>query len=513
MTFNFLWSIFCRLGQISIESSSTLVVGLVVAAILKNMVGSEGTRKLFGGDNLNGLFRAWVIGSLLPVCSIGVIPVAFALRRAGVPSSTILSFVLAAPQLNPLSLLYGLTLSDPLIVIFFIIATMIIAILGGEIWKRFFETKEDNIIILDDITPVSGLKRLLSVLFTSSSELVSINFLFIATGLLFTGLVSGLLPYGIFSNTMRHHDIFSPLLMTLFSFPSYLGVLPGMMKVGLIFEHGNSVGAGFILFEFGVGFNLGLLFFLGYIYGWKRISLWVFIIILFSLGIAYSIEYPLYFAKEEINHTHAFDEWNSPFSSETVVNWEMVSNKISQKIEVLEPFALALLFIFISIGLLSKFNGLEEKINIWLVMKPNVENIKKGSLDIEVPNVVLGIVSLLVLILFSFVALFIYYPAPKEAFSEIVKVRTNSLVAIRTNHKEEAIRQIQQWDLLTRKLQVGIFLRTGILDPEVSKLIDQLREDLEETRDFLIADNKEEAVKMISRIEQSYQNCKKIILK
>src|SRR5262249_17978390 len=67
-------------------------------------------------------------------------------------------------------------------------------------------------------------------------------------------------------------------------------------------------------------------------------------------------------------------------------------------------------------------------------------------------------------------ALYAYYPVPKEAFEAIVQVPTEALSAVRSGHKEEAIRQIQQGGLLTRKLQVGVFIRTGRMDPEVTKV-------------------------------------------
>ena len=95
----------------------------------------------------------------------------------------------------------------------------------------------------------------------------------------------------------------------------------------------------------------------------------------------------------------------------------------------------------------------------------------------NVPGPVLGLVALLGgLVVFSVVALYIYYPAPKEAFEEILRVRTEAITAVRTGHKEEAIRQIQHWDLLTRKLQVGVFIRTGKMDAETGKATEDLRE-------------------------------------
>ena len=106
------------------------------------------------------------------------------------------------------------------------------------------------------------------------------------------------------------------------------------------------------------------------------------------------------------------------------------------------------------------------------------------------------------------VALYIYYPDPKQAFAEIVRVRTEASVAVRTGKKEEAIRRIQQWDLLTRKLQVGVFIRTGSMDPEVGKITEDLRERLEDLRDALLADDLAKAIELLPIVEKAYGKCR-----
>jgi len=125
-----------------------------------------------------------------------------------------------------------------------------------------------------------------------------------------------------------------------------------------------------------------------------------------------------------------------------------------------------------------------------------------------VPGPVLGVVALLGLVAFSVVALFIYYPAPDQAFAEIVQVRTEAIVAVRTGKTEEAVRRIQQWDLLTRKLQVGVFLRTGSMDTATSKATEDLRERMEEVRDALLADDLAKAKELLAPLEEAYRTCR-----
>lgn len=502
------WCVLLRTGQTAIEASATLVVGFFVAAVMRRMLAAEGTRKLFGGAGPGGLFRAWIIGTLLPVCSFGVIPVAREMRRAGVPSATILAFVLAAPQLNPLSFLYGLTLSEPIVIICFVIATMLLAIAGGEVWKRGFETHLDTLPPGDEPTPVPGLKRLAAVFVAASREAVGPSMLYVLIGVVFTGLLTGLLPLGSLGTLMRHDDWRSPSLMALIGMPAYSGVLPGMMRIGLIFEHGNSVGAGFVLLELGIGFNIGLVVWLMASFGWKRVLPWLAVVVVLVLAVAHAMENPLYFANEEADHTHAFDDWTSPFRGGYGANWEAVRGKLLEKVEVLEPFSLAAMALLVLAGgLLARFDR-AGRVGVWLITAPPSSELPKSVWNRDVPGPVLGAVALLGLVVFSVVALYIYYPDQKQALDEIARVRVDAVYAVHTGHKKEAIRQIQYWDLLTRKLQVGIVIRSGRMDAKAAKATEDLREHLEALRDALLADDLDKAKELLAPVEEAYRKCR-----
>ena len=54
-----------------------------MAAIFRRLLGHENTRRLFGCGTRRELPQAWLIGMLLPVCSLGVIPMAREMRTAG----------------------------------------------------------------------------------------------------------------------------------------------------------------------------------------------------------------------------------------------------------------------------------------------------------------------------------------------------------------------------------------------------------------------------------------------
>jgi uncharacterized membrane protein YraQ (UPF0718 family) len=503
-----LWGILLRTGQLAVESSTTVLCGFLVAGVMRRMLGAQGTRRLFGGPGWNGLLRAWAVGTLLPVCSLGVIPIAREMRRAGVPGGTVLAFLLAAPHINPLSLLYGLTLSEPLVIVCFAAGSLLVALAAGAVWDRFLGSPKDAAPPGDEPMPAPGLGRLAAVAAAAAREATGPSLGYVLLGLAATGVLAGLLPHGCLSTTMRHDDWTAPLLMAAVALPIYSGPLQGMMRLGLMFEHGNSVGAAFALFELGIGINVGVIAWLMGVFGWRRVLLWLGFITAFTLLLAYAAERPLYFAEEEAGHTHAFDDWSNPFSFGETVDPEVVREKLLHKVEILEPFALGgMALLLLAGGLLRAFDR-RGRLDAYLARQRPAPTRPVRVWDRPIPGPVLGLVALLGLVAFSVRALYLYYPAPDDAFAEIFRVRSEAMYSINVGHKADAIRYLQQWDLLTRKLQVGVFIRTGHIDPGATKATEDLRERIEEVRDALLADRLTEAREMVPRVEEAHRKCR-----
>lgn len=89
-----------------------------------------------------------------------------------------------------------------------------------------------------------------------------------------------------------------------------------------------------------------------------------------------------------------------------------------------------------------------------------------------------------------------------------MRVRADALTAVREGKTEEAVRQLERWDLLTRKVQVGVFLRTGRLAPETARVTDDLRERLEELRDAMLAGEVDKGRGLLPVVEAAYRKCR-----
>jgi uncharacterized membrane protein YraQ (UPF0718 family) len=511
------WGFNLRLSQAVLEASLTLVIGLVVAGVLRRMVGPAGTRRLFGRGP-SGLLRGWLAGMLLPVCSLGVIPVAREMRRVGVPGGTVLAFVLAAPLLNPISFLYGLTLAEPIAICCFAVASLLLSTVAGTLWDRVFARADNHVEAeaaaktADEPLPAAGPRRLLAVLVTAAREITGTNVGYYLLGLTGSALLAAIIPFGSLQGTMKHSDWTSPLLMAAVGTPIYSSPLPGMMKIGLMFEHGNSVGAAFVLFVLGIGTNLGLLTWLAVTYRPARTLGWLTVWVAVILGLAYLVEPLLYDTRRpEIDHTHAFDDYSCPFpagGSDGASLLPVVGQKLAERFQPLERAAVYTLAGLVVLGLLVRWRDRGGAVEHWLTARPPVSDKPVAWWNRPIPGPILGAIAIAGLIVFSVIGAYIYYPAPEQVLDDLSRVRANAVVAVRTGKREEAIRDLEQMDLLTRKLQVGVYLRTGTLSPQARKAADDLREGLEELRDLLLADKIGEAKEMLKRVEEQYQACR-----
>lgn len=495
-----------RFGQAFLESALTLLVGAITAGVFRRMLGPEGTRRLFG-RGWRGLLRGWFAGMLLPVCSLGVIPVAREMRRAGVPGGTVLSFVLAAPLLNPISFLYGLTLAEPLVIGCFASASLVISTMAGSLWDRFIAPPTYDEVIPMDTLPPEGLRRLAAVAVTAAKNVWGIATIYYVFGLTGSAMLAAAIPNGALQTTMRHEDPYSPLLMTAVAIPIYSSPLPGMQKIGLMFDHGNSVGAAFVLFILGIGTNFGLLLWMLVSYG-PRFLPWLALVCIIVLGLAFLAEPTLYpEGKRQEDHTHAFDDYTCPFSLGPPSGLaERVVKKLSEQFGPLEQYSVIGVGLFSTISVFIRRYDRSGQVERWLTTHPSGQH--SSWMNVKVPGPVLGVCVIVGLIIFSIAGAYVYYPPTDQALTELSQLRTEVIIGVRLGKSGEAIRDLERMDDVARRLEVGAIIRRFRYDVEAARCSEQLRQAIEELRDHLLADDLDAARAKLNEFDAHYAACR-----
>lgn len=460
------WGACLRIVQSALQAAPFIVTGLCIAGMLHRLMGHSYTRRLFGSNTLASLFQSWVIGMLLPGCSLGVIPIVKQLRRSGIAVGTIFAFALSSPLFDPLSMLYGLTLSKPATIIAFAFCSLVVVTITGGLFDWLFPNTE--VVAEEPPETPPGVKRLLAVLVMMARESVSGTAALIGCGLLGAGLLSVVLPHGSLQNTMAHDNADSPLLMTAIAIPAYATPMTAMGQLGSMFQHGNSIGAAFILLAFGAGMNLGLLAWMVIYYGWKKTLVWMGLMLVVVVGFAYGIERPLYPTDiEPANHTHAFDIYCQPFhagspppSGYPAEIWR----RVRLETQLHEVAGAVLLLGLAALGMFLRWLDRRWVIETWLnrQTKPSA-NASRPVWDVVVPGPVLSLCGFLVIIGCSIVGCYAYYPSPDETLEELNLARTEALGAALSAEYAHALHWIPICESWNRRLQVGTYLRHGRL--------------------------------------------------
>lgn len=486
-----------------LEAAPFLIIGLLVTGILRHLLGPEATRKLFGANTRWSLLQAWLIGMLLPVCSLGVIPVIREMRRSGISGGTILAFALTAPLFNPLSLLYGLTLSDPFTILAFALCSLVIVTFAGIAWDRLFPGSAASAAISRPITP--GLGRMFAILVAGIRETVSPSLGYVLLGLLGVGLLGAALPAGALQRSMNHGMWSAPLVMSFVAIPIYATPMLAMSQLGSMFQHGNSIGAAFVLLAFGAGMNLGLLAWMIGCYGWKKSAVWIGLLLAVVLVLAYGIDQPLFPEGATIeDHTHAFDVYCRPFEAGSVPHpGEYVINKLRQDIEPFEWWAATVLGAMLGLGLLGRLTGWGESLENWLSAPPAGTERPRSRYDIYIPGPVLGVIALIGLLASTVIGCYVYYPPVDEAFEEIKSARTSALSAAMVGDKQQFKRWVEILDDWTRKLEVGVYLREWQLSEYCRVKGERVREKLEMLEHMVENDERDEAKVMVTECHRS----------
>jgi hypothetical protein len=257
---------------------------------------------------------------------------------------------------------------------------------------------------------------------------------------------------------MNHDRLEAPLTMTWVSIPAYATPMTAMSQIGSIFQHGNSAGAAFVLLALGTGMNLGLILWMVREYGIRPAMTWLVVTVAMALLIAYAVNGPLQPRDiEPADHTHAFDIYAYPFHEGEAQPMQTAWEKFREGLQPHTTVGLWTWGIVILLGAVVQLADPKRRLESWL--ETTAENHTLRA-DVLVPAPVLGFTMLIGLVVFSVIGCYAFYPPYETAIAELRAINAEAIAAARTGHYKAAAHWIAIEDDLTRRLQVGVYLRS-----------------------------------------------------
>ncbi|MGB0893065.1 MAG: SO_0444 family Cu/Zn efflux transporter [Parashewanella sp.] len=129
--------------ELFLESAPWLLLGLVIAGLLKMFVPLEWMNKQLGGYGFKTVVKAALFGAPLPLCSCGVIPAAVGLRRAGASKAATTTFMVSTPETGVDSVSVSYVLLGPFMAVVRPIAAVVSAVVAGLLVGP--DRAEDNV--------------------------------------------------------------------------------------------------------------------------------------------------------------------------------------------------------------------------------------------------------------------------------------------------------------------------------------------------------------------------------
>jgi len=248
-----------------LESAPYVVLGFFIAGILKFWVPQNILQKHMGGNTTSSLIKSVSIGSILPLCSCGTIPLGIGLFRSGAAVGNILAFMTSTPIISPVLVALSLSLLGVKLTVTFILAAILGAYAIGFVGNRLLTTKKvSNQQDSSDYqySPVNDAKRLsknklvqtLKWSFFDLGASVSVD---ITIGLSIAALLLTFLPMEWISSWLGQQDVYTLFYVILLGIPVYACSIPSVPVVQGLLLLGATPGAAIAYMIAGPATNLG----------------------------------------------------------------------------------------------------------------------------------------------------------------------------------------------------------------------------------------------------------------
>ena len=478
-----------------IEASPTILGGVAIAAWLRTGATPEKIESIFTGNGLQGSLRTVFVGMALPVCAIGILPVLRELRKLGLPTHKLITLGIAAPLLNPFSLLFGLTVLSSLQYLMMIATVFILAIVFGEISSRFAVASPVNV----EPRPagLTGSTRIKNLLIASSRFVTGRAFFDLVLTVIIATAALTFIRYGAMMYLCESGNPAGPAMASLLTLPQYVSPSRAVIQFAGIADANLSIATGLGIYVCGTGIaGAGVLAFCQW-FGWRRMMALAISMFLVVGILTYLVAYALPAPVGEIAETGVLDNLNRPAEA----TFMKMDRAFEESLAFIDTFMMAgtgALAILILAGLYVRFAKVElldddpEE-----AARENAARMSKAMSASQLGSVAIGMVAVLFCL-----AAYIFFPNPSELLGYMERDEVDTRIAVRTGNRAAALDLIGTWDSSAARIPIGATLRGSFPSKPQRELVRNLRMELRATRELLDQGDFETAKTKLAGLKQ-----------
>ena len=249
-----------------IESAPWLLVGYLLAGIIKQVIPSSWVEKQLAQPGFVSIAKGAFIGAPLPLCSCGVIPTALAIRKAGASKGATSSFLVATPETGVDSISFSYAVLGPIFALMRPIGALTSAIVAGVL-VNIMDKEEDEVV--EEVAKASSCcskkqqeeelapplsERFVSAIKYGYGRMIADTAKWLAIGLIAAAVITTVVPQSFF--LLWGDGLMAMIIMVIVGLPMYICATASTPVAASLLFAGISPGAALVFMLTGPATNI-----------------------------------------------------------------------------------------------------------------------------------------------------------------------------------------------------------------------------------------------------------------
>lgn len=302
-----------ELWRILLDLSAALLLGLVLAGILRVFLPQGLVQAHLSQASLGSVIRAALIGVPMPLCSCGVVPTAIGLRNQGASNGATTSFLISTPQTGVDSVLVSASFLGWPFALFKLAAAFVTGVFGGWLVNRFSEPKPQVGTSNEQGEHwMAARYRVGAVLRYALFDLLAAIDLWLIGGVLIAAVISTAVPPDYFQELAWAQGMAGMLLVLAVALPLYVCTTGSVPIAASLIAAGMPAGSALVFLMAGPATNVATIGAVYRVLGIRVLSLYLGTVIVASIGLGMSFDFVLGDVSSTIHlHSHTAHWWET----------------------------------------------------------------------------------------------------------------------------------------------------------------------------------------------------------